>query len=70
MRKISKNSPVYALSVPSGLRIIFSKEGDDIVVMDLMRQAVLDQLGQRRAGKPKGGVNKESRATSRPKKVS
>ncbi len=70
VRKISKDSPVYALSVPSGLRIIFSKVGDDIVVMDLMRQAVLDQFGERQAGKPKGSVTKTSRGASRPKKVS
>ncbi len=70
VRKISKDNPVYALSVPSGLRIIFSKVGEDIVVMDLMRQAVLDQFGARQAGKPKGSVSKKSCAASRPKKVS
>jgi hypothetical protein len=53
VRRISKIHPYYALSVPSGLRVIYSKVGDDIVVMDLMRQATLDTLGQRKAAKPK-----------------
>ena len=36
VRKISKQKPLYSLKVPSGLRIIFSRVGDEIVVMHLM----------------------------------
>ena len=53
VRKISRTRPLYALSVPTGLRIIFSKVGNDIVVMDLMWQAMLDRYGHKRAVKPK-----------------
>src|SRR5271157_652014 len=41
VRRISKDQPLYTIKVPSGLRIIYSKVGDEIVVMDLMRQATL-----------------------------
>jgi hypothetical protein len=40
-RRISEDDPVFALSVPSGLQLIFSRVGDEIVVMDLMHEANL-----------------------------
>jgi len=49
VRRISKDDSLYALNIPSGLRIIYAKVGDDIVVMDLMRQATLDRYGKRKA---------------------
>jgi hypothetical protein len=64
VRKISKDDPLYALSIPSGLRIIYSRVGDDIVVMDLMHKANLDGSGQRRAVKAKASGTKKARAAS------
>ncbi|WP_210420270.1 hypothetical protein [Aquisphaera giovannonii] len=44
IRKISRTRPLYALEAPDGLRVIYSHVGDEIVVMDLMHQATLDQF--------------------------
>jgi len=59
VRRISKNDSLYALNIPSGLRIIYAKVGDDIVVMDLMRKATLDRYGQRKAVKAKRSGTKK-----------
>ena len=69
VRRISKDDPFYALKGPSGLRIIYSKVGDDIVIMDLMHQAVLDYFGQRNVSKAKKSGTKTVRASSDTKKV-
>jgi hypothetical protein len=57
VRRISEDPPLYSLKVPSGLRIIYSRVGDDIVVMDLMRQVTLDRYG------PKASAAKRGRST-------
>ena len=49
VRRISMPMPLYSLKVLSGLRIIFFRVGDEIVVMDLMRQETLDQMTCERA---------------------
>ncbi len=69
VRRISKTSPLYALSIPSGLRIIYSRVGDDIVVMDLMRQATLDRFGQQKTAKAKLRGTKTTRIVSEAKKA-
>jgi hypothetical protein len=58
VRKISQNDPFYVLRVPTGLRIIYSKVGDDIVVMDLMRKATLDRYGPRKLAKTRKSGSK------------
>jgi hypothetical protein len=68
VRRISKDQPLYTLKVPSGLRIIYSKVGDEIVVMDLMRQATLDRYG-RKASKARNGGTKKVRAMPQSKKA-
>jgi hypothetical protein len=68
VRRISKDQPLYTLKVPSGLRIIYSKVGDEIVVMDLMRQATLDRYG-RKACKARNGGTKKVRAMPQSKKA-
>jgi hypothetical protein len=57
VRRISREQPLYSLKVPSGLRIIYSQVGDEIVVMDLMRQATLDQYGRKGADLKSGRTN-------------
>jgi hypothetical protein len=59
VRRITTDDPLYALSIPSGLRIIYSQVGDDIVVMDLMRKATLDWYwqGETTKGKRNGAKN-------------
>jgi hypothetical protein len=69
VRKISKNDPIYALRVPSGLRIIYSKVGDDIVVMDLMHQTTLDTYGRRNLAKTRKSGTKTVRTSSHTKKA-
>ena len=69
VRRISKNDPFYALRVPSGLRIIYSKVGDNIVVMDLMHQATLGRYGRRKVSKAKKRGTKSARASSHTKKA-
>jgi hypothetical protein len=68
VRRISKDQPLYTLKIPSGLRIIYSKVGDEIVVMDLMRQATLDRYG-RKASKGRNGGTKKVRAMPQSKKA-
>ena len=68
VRRISRDQPLYTLKVPSGLRIIYSKVGDEIVVMDLMRQATLDEYGLK-TSKPKTGGTKKVRRVSDSKKA-
>ena len=68
VRRLSKDRPFYALKVPSGLRIIYSQAGDEIVVMDLMRQATLDRYG-RRPTRAKSGRGPKGHATPRQKKA-
>jgi hypothetical protein len=58
VRRISKDHPFYSLRVPSGLRIIYSKVGDEIVVMDLMHQATLDQYGPKASQATRGPTKK------------
>ena len=48
VRKISRSKPVYALSVPSGLDIIYRVSGEQIEVLDLMGRAALLRYGARR----------------------
>jgi hypothetical protein len=70
VRRISKDQSLYTLNVPSGLRIIYSKVGDDIVIMDLMMQATLDFFGQKKTkAKPVGTGTKKVRARSHAKKT-
>jgi hypothetical protein len=67
VRKISKDDPLYALSIPSGLRIIYSRVGDDIVVMDLMHKANLVDSGRRKAVKATASGTKTARAATHAK---
>lgn len=73
VRRLSKRDPFYALSVPHGLRIVFSKVGDEIVVMDLMRKETLELLGQpdprKAASQHKGTKLKPVPNASRAKKA-
>jgi len=68
VRRISEDQSLYTLKVPSGLRIIYSKVGDEIVVMDLMRQTTLDRYGQK-TSKPRTGRKKKVRPVSDSKKA-
>lgn len=45
VRRLSTTEPIYALKGPSGLRIIYSREGDTIEVIDLIHQLTLDRFG-------------------------
>jgi hypothetical protein len=58
VRRISRDQPLYSLRVPSGLRIIYSQVGDEIVVLDLMRQATLDRYGWKASQARRGGPKK------------
>ena len=68
VQRISKEQPLYSLKVSAGLRIIYSQNGDEIVVMDLMQQATLDWF-RRQGAKAKNGRRKKVRATPNAKKA-
>jgi hypothetical protein len=63
---ISKKGSVYALSLPTGLNIIYKVSGGDIEVLDLMGKETLRKYGAKKKvtrnktlkprGKPKGSV--------------
>ena len=57
--RLATKTPLFSMRLPSGLRIIYSQTGDDIVVMDLMKQSTLDWFG----GTAKG---RRTRKTRRP----
>ena len=67
VRRISKDEPLYVLRVPSGLRIVFSKIGDEIVVMDLMRKVTLDRYGPK-SSKTRTNGSKKAGPAAHPKK--
>jgi hypothetical protein len=67
VRKISTKRPVYALKGPAGLLIIYSRVGDEIVVIDLMRQETLDRYGPKIA-KAKGTRSPKPRSIESPAK--
>jgi len=48
VRKISESEPVYALSGPSGLNIIYRVSGDEIEVLDLMGTTTLERLSPKK----------------------
>jgi hypothetical protein len=62
VRRISKSQPVYAVSVPPGLDIIYKVSGDAIEVIDLMGSATLKRFGAKKkhrspkTSKKSGGV--------------
>ena len=58
VQRLSKDEPLYALKAPAGLRIVFSQVDDEIVVIDLMNQATLDQYG-RKPAKLRGASGKK-----------
>jgi hypothetical protein len=68
VQRISKETPLYSLKVPSGLRIIYSQVGDEIVVMDLMRQATLDRYTSK-GSKAKSSRTREVRTAPDVKKA-
>ena len=51
VQRLSPQEPLYALRGPDNLRIIYTKNDDGIVVMDLMQKQTLSQFGRR--GRPK-----------------
>jgi len=69
VKKISKNNEFYALKAPDGLRIIYTHVGDNIVVIDVMRQETLDLYGRRKVTKAKGNGTKKVRTTAHVKKA-
>ena len=50
-RIFPKSQPVYAVSVPAGLDIIYRMSGDSIQVMDLMGRATLKRFGAKKRPK-------------------
>jgi hypothetical protein len=61
VRRISKTKPLFALKLPSGLRLIYSQVGDEIVVMDLLHEKVLAFLRGEGTDKPKKSGTRKAR---------
>ena len=61
-RRISRKRPIYSLKGPDGLRIIYSKKNDKIIVMDLMQERTLRQFG------PGSGIGSRIQGTSKPRR--
>lgn len=66
VQKLSKDKHIYTIKVPSGLRIVYSRVGDEIVVLDLMRQATLSRYG-RKSLRQKGRGRRKPPSGSRSK---
>ena len=64
VQRLSERDSLYSLKIPSGLRIIYSRKGEDIEVIDLMRQVTLDRFG-RKTAKTKNVKTKKTRTTRR-----
>jgi hypothetical protein len=69
VRKISKTEPIYALNGPDGLRIIYSKVGDRILVLDLMHQLTLDRYARAEPSKAKKNGTTKVRSQTLTKKA-
>ena len=50
---ISQKMSLYALSVPSGLNLIYKDSGGDIEVLDLMGNGTLRKYGAKKKAGPK-----------------
>jgi hypothetical protein len=61
VRRISTTKPLFALELWSGLLLIYSQVGDEIVVMDLMHEKVLAFLRGEEADKPKRNGTRKAR---------
>lgn len=68
VQKISKDDQIFTLKIPSGLRIVYSRVGDEIVVLDLMRQATLSRYG-RKSVRQKGRGRRKPGSVSQSKKL-
>jgi hypothetical protein len=55
--RLRPGSRYYALKVTPRLRLIYTREGDRIVVEDLMNQGLLDRYGAKRARPARGERN-------------
>ncbi len=54
VEKISDEQSLYTLSLPSDLRLVFSKIGETIVIVDLMNKEFLDYFGKNGRGRSAG----------------
>jgi hypothetical protein len=69
IRRISEVDPVFALGVPSGLQLIYSRVGDEIIVMDLMHEANLAGFGPRGVVGSKASSTRTARTAPRAEKA-
>ena len=60
--RLSNSKDVYVLRVENGLRVFYSKSGDKIVILDVMRKATMDRLmtKKKRKKKAKGSSSRTS----------
>ncbi len=62
-RKLSASKPLYSMRARGGMRIIFTKQDENIVVQDIMRKATIDHFVTKRGSKAQT-VKKGHRKTS------
>jgi hypothetical protein len=58
--RLRPNDPYYALKITPSLRLIYTREGDRIDVVDLMNQGFLDRYASMRTDRAKSASRKRS----------
>jgi hypothetical protein len=53
-KRLSSSKSLYSMNAGNGLRIFYSKSGDRIVILDVMRKATMDRLGAKKKVKASG----------------
>jgi hypothetical protein len=51
-KRLSSSKSLYSMNVGNGLRLFYSKSGDDIVILDVMRKATMDRLATKKITAP------------------
>jgi hypothetical protein len=62
-KKIPKSNYLYVMNAGPGLRVIYSKHGDQIVVQDVMRKATADRYILKK--KPGAGAGRAKKASNK-----
>jgi len=56
-QKVSATKPLYKLRAGNGLRVFYSQDGDNIVVLDVYRKATMDGLATKKRSTKKASGN-------------
>ena len=65
VERLRPNDPFYSLKITPNLRLIYTQEGDRIVVLDLTNQGMLDWFASMRSGRAESAPKIKQRVRSK-----